>query len=106
MLLVKGFLFSLFFKLITQNDLIDHSNKDNPIVPHYQVHNIYLDDVDKLYLVYNYQYIKYESDNGIIFSNKTISNGVGFSGSNPFDRTDVGNKRFTIDFRMNFANYH
>ena len=97
--------FTIIFQLVTQNDLIDHSNKDNPIVPHYQFNNIALENTDKLYLVYNFQFIKYETDNGIIFSNQTTVNGVGFYGSNPFDRAELGNKKFNIDFRMNFANY-
>ena len=97
--------FTIIFQLVTQNDLIDHSNKDNPIVPHYQFNNIVLENTDKLYLVYNFQFIKYETDNGIIFSNQTTVNGVGFYGSNPFDRVELGNKKLNIDFRMNFANY-
>ena len=97
--------FDLIFQLVTQNDLIDHTNKNNPIIPHYQLNNIMVENTEKIYLVYNFQFIKYETDNGIIFSNETTINGVGFSGSNPFDRVEVGNKKFTVDFRMNFANY-
>ena len=32
--------FNLLFQLVTQNDLIDHSNKNNPIVPHYQYNHM------------------------------------------------------------------
>jgi len=97
--------FTILFQLVTQNDLIDHTNKDNPVVPHYQYNYIAVENIDKAYFVYNYQYIKYETDNGIIFSNQTTVNGVGFSGSNSFDRLEYGNGKFRIDFRMNFANY-
>ena len=61
--------FDLLLRLITQNDFIDHLNKDNPIVSHYLMNNIYVENIDKLYLTYNYQFIKYETDNGILFSN-------------------------------------
>ena len=97
--------FDLVFQLVTQNDLIDHSNKDNPIVPHYQMNNIMAEGLDRLYLTYNFQFIKYTTDNGIIFSNETTLNGVGFYGSNPFDRAEFGNKKLIVDFRMNYANY-
>ena len=97
--------FTLTFQLVTQNDLIEHSNKNNPIVPHYQFNQIYVENIDKLYLVYNFQFIKYETDNGFIFSNETTINGIGFSGSNPFDRAENGVKKFNVNFRMNFANY-
>ena len=97
--------FILTFQLVTQNDLIDHSNKNNPIVPHYQFNQIYAENMDKLHLVYNFQFIKYETDNGIIFSDENTINGVGFSGSNPFDITESGDMKFNVYFRMNFANY-
>ena len=32
--------FVLAFNLVTQNDFIDHNNKEKPIVPHYQMNNI------------------------------------------------------------------
>ena len=51
-------------RLITENDIIDHSQKDNPIIPYYQKNDIALYNEEK-HLVYNYQYIKYESNNGI-----------------------------------------
>ena len=97
--------YGLTFSLVTQNDFIDHVNKDNPIVPYYQVNNILLENTKNLYLIYDYQYIKYESDNGIFFNDKIITSGVGFSSSNLFDRIEVGKGIFTIDFRMNFSYY-
>ena len=78
---------------------------DNPIVPYYLMNNILLENTKNLYLIYDYQYIKYESDNGIFFNDKIITSGVGFSSSNLFDRIEVGKGIFTIDFRMNFSYY-
>ena len=66
---------------------------------------MHLENSSNLYLVYDYQFIKYESDNGVIFSKINNTNGVGFSGSNPFDQIEVGDKKFTIDFRINPDNY-
>ena len=60
--------YSVYFELVTENDFIDHNNKDNPIVPYYQINDFEFNEpVD---IIYNYQYIKYESDNGIIFKDK------------------------------------
>ena len=57
----------LSFNLVTQNDLIAHNKKDNPIIPYYK-RNLYdLNKDKKRFLNYNYQYIKYESDDGIFF---------------------------------------
>ena len=97
--------FDLNFTLVTQNDFIDHENRYNPIIPYYQVNNMHLENSSNLYLVYDYQFIKYESENGVIFSKINNTNGVGFSGSNPFDQIEVGDKKFTIDFRINPDNY-
>ena len=95
----------LNLKLVTENDFIDHTKKDNPIVPYYQKNEYYVLRNDETNIDYNYQYIKYESDDGIIFSNKIISNGIGYGGSNPFDRIDYSSSIFTIDFKINSANY-
>ena len=55
----------LNLRLITENDFIDHTKKDNPIVPYYQKNEYYAFRNDETNIEYNYQYIKYESDNGI-----------------------------------------
>ena len=79
--------YSVYFELVTENDFIDHNNKDNPIVPYYQINDFEFNEpVD---IVYNYQYIKYESDNGIIFNDKKETDGIGISASNSFDRNEV-----------------
>ena len=59
----------LAFNLITQNDFIEHNNKNNPIVPYYQKHRIRANSCPRNLLFY-YNYIKYESDDGIIFQIK------------------------------------
>ena len=74
--------------MVTQNDYIDHNKKDNPIVPHYKKNTFSLKN-EKLFTVYNYQYIKYETDNGIIFTNKTIINGIGEASPNQFEKNQL-----------------
>ena len=96
--------YTLIFNLVTENDFIDHNKKDNPIVPYYQKNKIVLDNEQK-YAVYNYQYIKYESDNGFLFNDKIIFNGIGISASNLFDKFDISNNIVNIEFKMNDANY-
>ena len=91
-------------RLITENDIIDHSQKDNPIIPYYQKNDIALYNEEK-HLVYNYQYIKYESNNGIFFNDKKISSGIGFSGSNLFDKDEESKNILSIQFKMNSFNY-
>ena len=96
--------YQLTFSLVTQNDFIDHNRKANPIVPHYQ-RNDFTFKNEKKFLTFNYQYIKYESDDGFIFSKKNILNGVGIYGSNEFDRNDISDSILSIRFKMNSANY-
>ena len=97
--------FLLDFKIITENDFIDHNKKDNPIIPYYQINKYHLDE-ERKFITYNYQYIKYESDDGFIFSNKKIINGIGEDGLNEFDgANDASNSIFFVQFKMNRANY-
>ena len=91
-------------KLVTENDFIDHTKLDNPIVPYYQKNEFSLLNEDKN-IVYNYQFIKYESDNGVFFNDKTTINGIGISGENSFDATDISGSIINIDFKMNSAYY-
>ena len=91
------------FKLVTENDFIDHNDKDNPIVPYYQINDFGLNK--RVDIIYNYQYIKYESDNGFIFNDKKTFNGIGISASNSYDTKDLSEHILYISFRMNGANY-
>ena len=95
--------YMLYFKLVTENDFIDHNKKDNPIVPSYQNTDIFLYNEYK-YLYYYYHYIKFESDEGFIFSNKKTLNGIGVSSSTSSE--GYGKPYILcIDFKMNSANY-
>ena len=94
----------LLFDLITQNDFIEHRNRINPLAPYYQKHRI-LTFSRPANLVINYNYIKYETDDGYIFSNKKDINGIGISNTNSYDKNDFINNILFIDFKMNGASY-
>ena len=94
----------LLFDLITQNDVIEHRNRINPLVPYYQKHRI-LTFSEPANLVINYNYIKYETDDGFIFPNKKEINGIGISNTNSYDKNDFINNILFIDFKMNGASY-
>ena len=95
----------LQFELIIQNDIIDHSNKDNPINPYYKINNYNIIKDKQKRLVYNYQYIKYEIDDGFIFSKKKIIDGIGNSGIDGSDTYDSLHDILSITFKINNANF-
>ena len=94
----------LNFELVTENDFIDHDQKDNPIVPFYKKSEFSLSNERKI-LNYNYQYIKYESNEGFLFDNKKITNGIGAININEFDILDISDCTLSIDFKINSGNY-
>ena len=96
----------LIFYLVTQNDFLEHNNRDNPISPFYQKHIITSMNT-KTILQYYYNYIKYESDEGFIFSDKKIFEGIGISDSKKFDNTQIIELDgvLSIRFKMNGASY-
>jgi len=99
---------SLYLKIITENDIIDHNNKENPIIPYYYYdeYNIY-NISDGISLKYDFQYIKYESDTGTFFKNSNIINAIGFSGlsySNNFNFRNQGILSI-VSFGVNKSNY-
>ena len=97
--------FMLNVKLITQNDFIDHNKKENPIIPYYKRNEYHLNQNEKKILTYHFQYIKYESDNGFIFNNKKIINGIGEAGTADLDAPFSDFDIFSITFKINRANY-
>ena len=99
----KNFILNL--KLVTENDFIDHSKKNNPIVPYYQKDEYIVVLNDETSIDYYYQYIKYESDDGIIFNDKTTYHGIGHYSSNSFNRNNLYDYIINITFKMNSANY-
>ena len=95
-------------KIVTENDIIDHNNKENPIIPYYYYDTINIYNISEaITLKYDFQYIKYESDTGIFFENSNSINAIGFSGisySNNFKYKNTGILTI-IDFEVNKSNY-
>jgi len=72
---------SFSLKIVTENDIIDHNNKENPIIPYFYSETISIYNISQIAsLNYDFQYIKYESDTGIFLKNSKIINAMGFSG--------------------------
>ena len=66
--------------IVSETDLIDHNNKDNPITNNYVYYlTSSFSSLEFTTINYNLQYIKYESDDGFFFKNSKIINGMSFS---------------------------
>ena len=71
---------NIYSLIITENDIIDHYNKSNPIkqgftfqfTPSYS-------SLEYMKNNYNYQYIKYESDEGLFYKHSYFYDGLSFS---------------------------
>ena len=99
---------SLTLKIVTENDIIDHNNKENPIIPYYYYDEINIYNFSYIATFkYNFQYIKYESDTGFFFKNPNIMNAIGFSElsfSNNYNYENSGVLAI-INFGINKSNY-
>ena len=91
--------------ILTENDIINNNDKNNPIVPFYHfnqksIHN------NIAYIYYNYQYIKFDSDEGIFFRNYKSYNAIGFSNmeydSGIYDGDSI---LISISFNINKLDY-
>ena len=66
--------------IVSQNSLIDHINKSNPLSHSYQFHSTPSFSSFQLTTIkYNFQFIKYESDDGFYFKNLKNFIGISFS---------------------------
>ena len=64
---------SFSLTIVTENDIIDHNNKENPIIPYYYSETIFIYNISEVVsLKYGFQYIKYESDTGIFLKIQRI----------------------------------
>ena len=98
--------------------LIDHNNKNNPISNSFEYHPTpSFSSFQYTTVNYNFQYIKYESDDGFFFKNSKILNGISFSDMSYFnalrDDYDLENtlkenkssQVGIIEFSINRSNY-
>ena len=95
-------------KIVTENDMINHNNKSEPFIPFYNIKNIEINNlVNRIDILYNFQYVKYDSDNGIFFQNFKSYDLISFSDLS----YDIGDNLFPeyiaicIDFNINDSNY-
>jgi hypothetical protein len=99
---------SILIKIIAENDIIDHNNKENPIIPYYYYNSYIILNVSQtVSLKYDFQYIKYESDTGFFLENSKNVNAIGFSSlsySNNYNFVNTGILAI-IDFGVNKSNY-
>ena len=76
--------------IVIENNKMNHNKKDNPFRKSYiyQITTGY-SSIDYTTIIYNIQYIKYESDNGIFFKNDLIFSGITFSDINFYKNTNI-----------------
>ena len=95
-------------KIITENDIISHNNKENPIISYYYYDTVYFYNISEIFSIkYDFQYIKYESDTGILFENLNTANAIGFSGLSYSNSYNLQNSSIIgiINFEVNKSNY-
>ena len=90
--------------IISENNIIDHYNRNNPIKKSYiyQFTASY-SSLEYTKINYNFQYIKYESDEGLLYKKSRILNGLSFSDIS-FNRNYQGNYDLKNDLKqLNFS---
>jgi len=107
--------------IVSQNCLIDHNNKSNPLSNSFEFHPTPSFSSSQFTTVnYNFQLIKYESDDGYLFKYLKNFNGISFSDMSFFNsykdgyniekllkednRVNIGNIEFSLN-RANYDNY-
>jgi hypothetical protein len=107
--------------IVSENNLIDHNNKSNPLSNSFDYHPTPSFSSSQFTTVnYNFQFIKYESDDGYFFKDSRNFNGISFSDMTFFNsyndnyniekhlkennRANIGNIEFSLN-RSNYDNY-
>ena len=100
--------------IVTECDLIDNNNKYKPISQNFDHHyTTAYNSYEYTKINYNFQYIKYESDNGLLYKDSEILEGTSFSDMTFFTTIDdnyILNKNnisqmAIITFSINKSNY-
>jgi len=104
--------------IVSENNLIDHNNKHNPISNSFEYHSTpSFSSFQYTTIHYNFQYIKYESDDGFFFKNSKIFNGISFSDMNFFNsfkddydlqknlKENKSSQIGIVEFSINRSNY-
>ena len=77
--------------IVSENSFIDHNNKNDPINKNYlyQFTTNY-NSLEFSKINFNFQYVKYESDDGLFFKNNKLFNGISFSDITDYRNIDEG----------------
>ena len=95
-------------EIVSENDIINHKNRKNPCIHSYHKHTIYSsNDIELFYIDYNFNYIKYDTDNGLFFQKYTSQDLITFSyaNTNQFNSFISGKFSVNIEFKINKSNY-
>ena len=107
--------------IVSENNLIDHNNKSNPLSNSFEYHPTpSFSSSQHTTVNYNFQFIKYESDDGYLFKDNRNFIGISFSDMTFFNsynenyniekllkennRVNIGSIQFSLN-RSNFDNY-
>jgi len=66
-------------ELITENDIIDHDNKKDPIIPSFYFYGGMFDSKQYFNIDYRFEFIKYETDDGYFFNRYKNFTAIGMS---------------------------
>ena len=104
--------------IVSEINLIDHNNKNNPISNSFEYHPTpSFSSFQYTTINYNFQYIKYDSDDGFFFKNSEILNGISFSDMSYFNalrddydfeknlKENKSSQVGIIEFSINRSNY-
>ena len=104
--------------IVSEINLIDHNNKNNPISNSFEYHPTpSFSSFQYTTVNYDFQYIKYETDDGYFFKNSKILNGISFSNMNYFNalrddydfenslKENKSSEVGIIEFSINRSNY-
>ena len=97
--------------IVSENNIIDHNNKTNPINNNFNYHFTSVFSSSELTkITFNIQYIKYDSDEGLFYKDSNILSGISFSDMS-FARTSKAYDKLNdtsiaeIRFEMNKSYY-
>ena len=95
-------------EIVSENDFIDHNNKVNPYINSYNKQRVYSNDnIEFLDIEYNFNYIKYDMDNGIFYQKYNSLDLITFSNVYSYQLNSFipGQLSINIDFKINKSNY-
>ena len=95
-------------EIVSENDIINHKNKKDPCIQSYHRQYIYSNDNIELFdIEYNFNYIRYDNDNGLFFQKYTSQDLITFSDVvyNHLNSYNPRQLSFYIEFKINKSYY-